>query len=778
MKTKKIVKAALLFVLIIIIAAVLVLFIWLNSTKPVTSGKFTVKMGRIGSEIKIERNRWGVPSINAGNLKDLFWGVGFVHASDRLFQMDLIRRLSNGRLSEVLGKRTLETDKYHKDHLIEESVERAYQNMKPEIKKIMNSYCDGVNYYIENESLQPEFKLLGYTPEKWTIRDSLSVLKRMEMILASSGSELSNFRLAFLLGRKRAESLVTGKNPSTIISPQELEFSNPSGFLDHELTWEIEYMNGSIGSNNWVISGTKTKSGKPILCNDPHLPSVFPSNFYQVYATAGETILSGNTIPGIPFIIIGRNSKIGWGFTNIGTDVIDYFILKTDPNNNSRYLFENEWKEFTEIKKEIRVKGEKSVIHKVKMSAFGPVFEVDGKMIARHSIALYPSNVMEAVFGMNLAQNIDDFILSIKKFTAPAQNVVFADVLGNIGYFPSGSVPVRAKGNGLFPVTARGAKDIWSGFWDSEKKQYLINPKKGFIATANNRVLPEGELPVFSEEWFPSFRAERITKLLTSAKKLTVEDNMKFQLDTYLPGAKFLIDRIRKMNFYSKEAKYVSSQLFNWDFKADGGIGPVLFYRFEYYLARNLFIDEFKETKDHKLISRHWIYKILNYPAGGPDKKVLEEWADVKGTPQKETFSQIVELSLRNTFNEFNTRGGEEKMRWENVHTLFYKHPLGSVFPLKYFLNRGPFPVSGGNDCIMITSFRNRADFNTVHLSAFRMVMDFNDFSNSKLINSSGQSGHFLSDFYDDQIKLFVDAKYRIMENFKKSDETIIFKPE
>ncbi len=777
MKIIKIIRNSLIAILVIMILLTFALYLYLNSTKPVVKGTFIVKGNQLQNNIEIKRNKWGIPSIKAKSINDIFWGIGYVHASDRLFQMDMIRRLSTGRLSEVIGKRAINTDKYYKDLLIEESIELSLQNIDPDTKKALNSYCRGVNYYIENESLPPEFKILGYKPERWKIRDSLSVLKRMETILAESGSELTNFKIASILGKEKTESLISGDNPSTIINDLELKTFYSDNFLKTAFFNEMNNRHNTIGSNNWVISGKKTKSGKPILANDPHLPNVFPSNFYQIYANSGKLELSGNTIPGIPFIIIGRNGNIGWGLTNVGTDVIDYFILKINPENKDQYLFDGEWKNFTTLKKTIHVKGEKNVIHLIKMSVFGPVFKEHNIFLARHSIGLYPSQAMESVYRMNMSNNLDEFLSSAKKFTAPAQNVVFADKKGNIGYYPSGKIPVRSKGDGLFPIQGTSKQDMWRGFFDENKKPFILNPVKGFIVTANNRVLPNGEIPIYSEKWFPSFRAERITELLNSKKNLTVKDNKKIQIDTFMPGAKFLINKIEGMKFASREATFIINQLKKWNYKASSGIAPFLFYRFEHYLTQNIFSDDMKSKKNFYLISGHWIYKILGYPNGKTDLDKLNKWVDNINTKETESFKNIVELSLNDTYREFEKRSGEKKTKWENIHSLSYKHPLGSVFPLNLFFNKGPYQISGGNDCIMITAFGNSPDFKTVHLSGFRMIMDFNDFSDSIMINSSGQSGHFMSKFYDDQIKLYVNGKYRKMEYFDNNKMDIKFLP-
>ena len=324
------------FVLFITFAAV-ILFVFLNGTKPVISGEFLVSPGEANGEIIIQRDKWGVPLIETENEQDMFWAMGFVHASDRLFQMDLIRRLATGRLSEVFGRRALESDKEQKDLMIEEGIERSLGTMSPELKEVLDSYCKGVNYYMRTFSLPPEFKLLGYSPEPWKMKDIFAIFKRMETILADSGSELYNMKVYSALGRKGAEELLSGSHGSSIINRDEYNNFKDNITLSADYSREMGNLEKFVGSNNWAVSGRKTKSGKPILCNDPHLSNVFPSYFYQIKLKCGDTELSGNSIAGSPLIVIGRNSKISWGFTNAGTDVIDYFILKTDPGDDSHY---------------------------------------------------------------------------------------------------------------------------------------------------------------------------------------------------------------------------------------------------------------------------------------------------------------------------------------------------------------------------------------------------------------------------------------------------------
>jgi penicillin G amidase len=759
-------KRVLIILLFCILLVILGTFIYLKLTLPKTTG--TISVEKISNEINIKRNQWGVPLIEAQSIEDMFFAIGYCHASDRLFQMDLSRRLAKGKLSEVFGKRAIRADKYRKGLMIEESIEKSLALVPEEVKKIMEQYCNGVNFFIKSQTLPPEFTLLRYKPEPWTASDTMAVLKNMEAILADSGSELYNMKVVQALGMEKAQAFISGVYGLPIINRKEYDELFENKELETAYLHERDILENGIGSNNWVISGKKTQSGFPILSNDPHLGTTFPSFFYQLNAKSGDIELLGNMLPGVPFIIIGRNNHIGWGFTNVGSDVIDYFKLKLNPQNKNQYQWDGEWLDFDIIEKKIKVKGDTDVIHKIKVSRLGPVHEENGETFARHSIGQYPSDSPKAFYLMNFATNTDEFIKGLKRFTVPAQNAVFADTKGNIGYFPSGWLPKRRKGTGALPVIATGKADTWDGFYDEDEKPYLLNPAKGFVVTANNAVLPDSLLPIFSQKTYPSFRADRIDQLIREKEKLSVTDNMNIQLDSYLKGAEFIITRIKDFSFESKGAKTVLDHLKQWNFKSDKGILPYLFYRFHHHLSHFVFADDLKESGNRSLISRNWIYKIMNYPK----QKEMDSFADFvddKNTPAKENFKTIVKKSLEATYADYLKESQNGEPVWLKLHTVSYRHPLGTIPVIGSFLNEGPFAMQGGRDCVLTASFRGEEDFRISHLASFRMVMDFSDFSKSQIINASGQSGHFMSRHYDDQIHLYVDLKYRKMENFSQN---------
>jgi len=760
-KLKKIIIGIFFLVLVIVLS----LYLYLRYTLPPLEGQ--LKLPGLKQEVRVKRNNWGVPLIEAKNREDMFFALGFVHGQDRMFQMDLTRRLATGRLSEVMGPQALEIDTYHKTLLIEEAIEKSLTDVPPEIAVIIDAYCRGVNAFIETQPLPFEFKVLGYRPAPWETADVLSVFKNMEIILADSGSELTNLRLIRALGSEWATPLFSGVYGGTIIDALEIGDLQGDSLLSKELAREAEVAQQQVGSNNWVIAGIKTASGAPILANDPHLSNVFPSYFYQVLARDGDLELSGNTIAGVPLIVIGRNQHVGWGFTNVGTDVIDYFILELNPENTEQYRWDEEWVNFEYLDKRIKIKDQPDHHLRIKMSKLGPVRKLGNHWVARHSLGLYGSTVLEAFYEMNTAENSDDFLAGVKKFSSPAQNVVFADKQGNIGYFPAGKIPIRGKGNGEIPQIARGSSDVWQGFFKEDEKPYLFNPAKGYVVTANNPVLPDTAMPIYAKTWIPSFRADRIDELISKENKITPVTVQAVQTDSYLKNAEFLLAQIKNFQVQSPGAKFVMEQFEAWDLRAHSGIAPYLFYRFEARLADLIFKDHFKEEKDWRMISPNWIYKIMGYPESRVSADTLAYWFDKIDTKEKESFEKLVAEALEATYEEYKIKAEKSEPTWDKLHTLYYQYrPLGYVSIFKPLVNRGPFAMKGGKNCVLTASFKGSRSFEISHLSTFRMIMDFSDFSKSLLINSSGQSGHFMSPHFEDQIEPYINLEYRDMESF------------
>lgn len=775
MKALKIV----LFTLIsLLLTALLVVYLFLHASLPETRG--TLFVAGLKKPVTIERHRWGVPFLRAASLDDLYFAIGFCHAQDRLFQMDISRRAATGRLSEIFGRRALAFDSGRRDELPDQTIARNRRALPADLLPLLESYCNGVNSFIASQPLPPEFQLLHYTPQKWLVDDILAVFINIEILLADSGSELYNASVFRAMNADKARALLFGNSGGSIVESAETLLACQQPDLLMQLDRERVRRENQVGSNNWVVSGSHTVTGMPFLASDPHLSNRFPSFFYQVNARSDDAELCGQTIPGTPFVVIGRNADIGWGFTNTGTDVIDYYTLRTHPLNPDQYMVNGQWETFARQRSAISIRGEKPQLHTVRVSRFGPVVTENGRTLAVHSIDLYPSRTPEAMARMNRARDINGFLAALRLFTAPAQNVVFADRRGTIGYFPAGWVPIRAKGNGALPVHAEAEADMWQGFVDETQKPLLINPPSGFVVTANNPVLPEGRLPLFALSWTPSFRADRIREMLLASPRLGLEEMKAIQCDSYLKNAEFLLQCIRNAQLHSAKAAAMLRLLNEWNRRADSGPAPFIFYRFERHLTENIFVHHLRDRKDSNLISVSWLYRILRYPsAQPPDRRALLAWTDDPATPRGEDFDQSVERALVEAFNDYRdaSRLTPDSARWETLHTIRYTHPLGELFILNPFLNRGPFPMSGGRNCVMTAAFDD--EFHVTHVSSFRMILDFSDsFAHSLLINASGQSGHFMSPFYDDQIALFTGARYRPMVDRSPAPQRLVLTPE
>ncbi len=723
-------------------------------------GIYEVKGLQSGVIVRIDK--FGVPSFRASSVRDAFFVMGFLHAKDRLFQMELSRKSAQGNLASIFGRIALNKDIETERLLLDESIEKTINALerRKEFKEFLKAYCKGVNYFIENENLPPEFKLLSIKPKLWTIKDIVSIMKNMELILEASGGELFNLKKLELFGKEKANLLTEGFLGGVIVKPYEYNKIFKDSIANSDFRRELLRFWGAVGSNNWVVSGKLTSTGKPFLANDPHLLNITPAYFYQMNMDINGFKIKGNTLPGAPLVIIGRNSFIAWGFTNIGTDVIDYFKLKVS-KDGEKYRFNGKWHKFENSIKYIKIKGEKKPYKiKVKKSIFGPVIKIGKEYYARHSVLLYETQTIFSIFKMNFAKNINEFEQALSMFSAPAQNVVFADIYGNIGYYPTGFVPIRGKGDGTLPVEVISKGDLWQGFYSEKMKPVIINPDKGFIVTANNPVVSEGKLPLFSNYFSrPSFRADRIEELLRRKRHFTVNDMKKIQLDTLSKAAEFLIKSILKYRYKSYEANYILGIFKRWDFRMESEVAPFLFYTFEKQLAYNIFGDDIKVQNNRKFISPFWLYRIMNYPYF-KENEALDLFSDDLRTEEKETFKDIIEKTLRELYKIYIKK--ESNFIWEDLHTVTFAHPFKRIPFLGSFFPSLTSSLPGGRSTVLRADFEyEKGDFRVTHLSTFRMIIDLSENDNSFLVNATGQSGNPFSFNFLDQSRLYVKLKYR-----------------
>jgi penicillin amidase len=519
----------------------------------------------------VRRDERGIPYIEAKNDEDLYFAQGYVTASDRLWQMDLFRRTERGELAEVLtagpNNIALEQDKQHRTLGFAQVAEAEFAQASLQSRALLEAYARGVNAYIASldaKSLPPEFQILQYKPKPWTPADSLLVIKLFFEALSNTWRlDIMREAMAGLPAEKRAallpetspyDVLVVGKDTkkqarleqspgstTTVTSETLLALARHEEIAADALARVGLYAEGLAASNNWVISGKRTATGKPLLANDPHLSPTAPSIWHMVHLSASGLRVAGVTAPGLPGVIIGHNDRIAWGFTNVGPDVQDLYIEKFDPANPRRYMTASGWRDAEIRHEEIKVRkgimdsSTDTVTLDVTVTQHGPiVFEKDGKRYALRWTALDPKlNNPDSSYFINRARNWKEFSSALRSFTAPTQNIVYADIDGHIGYHAAGVVPIRKSGDGNVPYDGSTDLGEWASYIPTDKLPTLFDPPSGIIVTANQRIVGN-DYPFFlTHSWAQPYRARRILDMLNEKPKLTSDDFRRIQGDVY-----------------------------------------------------------------------------------------------------------------------------------------------------------------------------------------------------------------------------------------------------
>lgn len=804
-----------------------------------------IQLDGLDGPVDIYRDNMGVPHIYATTSHDLFFAQGFVHAQDRFWQMDFWRHVGSGTISEMFSSE-VETDAFLRTLGWRLTAEQEWEQLPAPLKDQLTAYSAGVNAYLKDHeatALSLEYTILGllspdYKIEPWTPVNSLTWGKAMAWDLRGNMSEeIERAALLKKLTPKQVSALFppypqdhpvivnkVGNGDSASAPTQPIAFNIPAetlAALDHKtslLDLALGPVGDGIGSNSWVVDGSRTTTGLPLFANDPHLSIQMPSIWYQAHLECKPITeecpynVAGFTFAGVPGVIIGHNDRIAWGFTNLGPDVMDLYIERVNPENPNQYEVNGEWVDFETRKETIKVAGGDPVEITVRLTRHGPVIsETYGPLknentnndpkfvpfkervgielpeqyvIALKWTALSPSTPFEAVWGFNRARNWEDFREAATHFHVPAQNLLYADVDGNIGYQMPGDIPIRANGDGTIPVPGWTDEYEWTSFIPFEELPFTFNPTEGYIVTANNQVSPSNYPYLITQDWNYGFRAQRIVDMIENAPgKIDLTYMQKIQGDSFDTNGPVFVPLLTQINFESATANQAAALdlLKNWDFEARAdSAAAAVFEAFWRYLLQNTCDDDLPE---------------LYWPGGGSrygefmrNLSVDSGWWDDKTTPDVvETREDILRKSFENGVAELEKVLGNEpsKWNWGGLHTATFRNgTLGEsgIPPIEALFNRGPFPTSGGSSIVNATAWDAVEGYQVTDVPSMRMIVDLSNLNNSLTVHTTGQSGHAYHPHYYDMSKLWADVKYYSMmwdqnEIMAQAEAHLVMKP-
>ena len=728
----------------------------------------------LGSDVTVYRDERGMPHIYAANEHDLYFSVGYVMAQERLWFMDLIRRVTTGRLAEVMGEKLVPTDKFLRCLEMTQKSKMLLSKEDPQIVSYLQAYADGVNAYIAaaGKKLPPEFRILGYKPDPWKLEDIANIIGYMGWDLAKDNltADLSYYQVAQKLGAEKVSQLIPDwKAVNTLAFPDfkldENVIKNAKTFISSMDTLEKMGVASFSGSNNWAVSGKRSETGKSILSNDMHLSFGSPGIWMQMHQVIpGKLNVTGVVVPGEPFVVAGHNERIAWGETNLMVDDIDLFAEKINPQNENQYFFNGTWKDMVVKKEIIKIKGGKKDSIIIKYTHRGPIIsgfrDVKNASLSMRWSGYDFSDELRSVCLLNRAKGWDDFRSAISTFISASQNFAYADVDGNIGINTGGGIAIR-KGNGSIIRNGETDEYDWKGYVPFDQLPSSFNPEIGYVSSANNRTVSEDYPYYISSDFVLPYRINRIRQMLNEKEKFGIDDFKRMVLDQHSNYAALLTPFILKLNDrkneLTPEETNALSNFTNWDYDMDAGsITPTIFEFFRINFARNLLGDELGELYGqlYGTARDYYIYRILTT---GPD-----EWVDNIKTPQKETLDDIVLQSFKDCVSSLSLQygGDQTKWKWGSIHKITIEHPLGSIKILDrlFGFNSPEFEIGGSNHTVSPYSYG--PGFKVNHGASERHIFNTADWDESYTVIPTGESGIPASEFYLSQTKAYLEGKF------------------
>jgi penicillin G amidase len=731
----------------------------------------------LAAPVEIRRDPEGVPYLYAANRRDLFFAQGWVHAQDRLWQMEINRRLALGRLSEAFGEAALNTDRLCRTMGFARMAAADLTLVDADMQNLLQAYCDGINAWIAHigKRLPVEFKLVKFAPEPYTPLHVLAWTRVLTLQLSNGwGHELARAHFIEALGPELAAELDIRhdpRNPATL--PQGIEFNALSA--DGKLgALQGPFLKDIGGSNAWALTGSRTDTGKPYLCADPHLIGLMPGIWYQIYMECPDFRVQGVSLPGMPLVMIGHNRHVSWGITLAFSDIQDLFVEQFEEGNSQRYQYKEDWMQAEIFPETIRIKGKAAPhIEQVIVTRNGPVIsdvvDTGGQKLALNSPALRPSALTMGWYQLDMARNWNEFVAALRYIDAPGLNLVYADVKGNIGYWMTGKTPIRGKGQGEVPSVGWTGEYDYQGYVPFEEMPHTLNPKRGYVVSANNKVVTEDFPHFMGNVWMNGYRARRIEELLLQ-KDIWHRDEFKaIQMDIFCrPGVEFAA-HYKDVKLDMPLLQAARDQMVAWDGQLDTkSVGGCIYQVTRRELTRLLYLKGAgTQHKEEWLIGRGMdpvVFKVSEFQ--GKDTTAL---LDLLGNSESKLLALMggkeaaLQLALEGAVAFLSKTLGSKLAGWQwgKLHQVEFTHAMAIQKPMDKVFNAGPHPIPGDTDTVFQSSIRPDLPYAAnLAIPSYRQIVDLADWDRSLWIKPPGQSGQLGSENFSDQVLPWLSGKY------------------
>lgn len=792
----KIVKKVIYIFIVLIIVAIVAVLLFMTSQKPQYSG--SMQLNGLNDQVEVIYDFYGIPHIYANNEEDAYFALGYVHAQDRLFQMEMVRRVASGRLAEFLGPDLIKVDAFFKTLGLEEHAKQSqalyFNSDSLPYQKSAKAYLNGINQFIEKGRTPVEFYMMGIPAQKFTMSDLYLSMEFMSFNFAMGFK--TDPLMSFIdkkLGNGYYHDLITHYQDGSTVIPSYTKpdsfYLTPIAFNTIDKLIEIIPTQPITGSNSWVLAPSKSRSNKVLFENDTHISYGQPSVWYEAHIEYPGFSFYGNHLAGWPFAAIGHSREHVWGLTMFENDDLDFYAERIKPGDSTQYWSDGKWNKLSSINKIIKVKNQDDVTLTVRATRHGPLIQnviPEWKNVTSDAVSAwwthlkFPSNLLQVTYDLSHAKNMDESRYAVSQIISPGLNVMYGDNEGNIAWWAAGRLVKRKKH--VDPVLLQDGTRYSNdpeGYFDFKDNPKSENPPQGYVYSANNQ--PDSMIGgyYYPGYYCPDDRAKRINALLNDRKSYGIEDMQRISFDAVSMAtplnARIISEGLSKAVINRSKLNYeANSKLLLWDGDHKlSNVGPVIYYKLVYHILHNAMADELGEDNFNAFLGTHVMKNTLNAFLQN-DSSIW--WNNVNTRDVKESRNMIFDDAFEKTIAELQKELGSKVSSWEwgRVHVLEHVHPIGMQKPFHLLFNVGPFPVPGGPEVINQSGFDLSASkmHKAKYGPAMRIVLDFGDVENSKSVLPTGQSGNVMSRYYYDQAVMYNTGIFRKQKMNRKEIES------